>query len=66
MIRAIKAFGLFWKDFLIGDCPELAVGSLIILGVAFALHVSIAASAVIVPLAIVLLLALSVRRAVPR
>ena len=66
MIRGIKAFGLFWKDFLIGDCPELAVGSLVVLGIAFALRVSSTASAIIIPFAVLLLLTLSVRRGVRR
>ena len=34
----IKSFGLFWKDFLVGDSPELALGVIIILGVAYLLH----------------------------
>ena len=36
--RFIKSFVLFWKDFLVGDSPELALGVLIILGVAYWLH----------------------------
>jgi hypothetical protein len=31
----IKSFGLFWKDFLVGDSPELALGVTIILGVSY-------------------------------
>jgi membrane protein YdbS with pleckstrin-like domain len=33
-----KSFLLFWKDFLVGDSPELALGVIIILGVAYWLH----------------------------
>jgi hypothetical protein len=36
--KFIKGFLLFWKDFLVGDSPELALGVLIILGVAYWLH----------------------------
>ena len=36
--KFIKSFGLFWKDFLVGDSPELALGVLIILGVAYLLR----------------------------
>jgi hypothetical protein len=33
-----KRFVLFWKDFLVGDSPELALGVLIILGAAYLLR----------------------------
>ncbi len=36
--KGTKAFFVFWKDFLVGDSPELALGVLIILGIAFWLH----------------------------
>lgn len=36
--KFLKGFGLFWQDFLVGDSPELALGVLIILGVAYWLH----------------------------
>ena len=36
--KFIKSFLLFWKDFLVGDSPELALGVLIILGVAYLLR----------------------------
>ena len=36
--KFIKGFLLFWKDFLVGDSPELALGVVIILGVAYWLH----------------------------
>lgn len=61
-MRYIKSFGLFWQDFLIGDSPELAVGGLVLLGIAFAVHGLVAAAAVIIPVAVVLLLAISVLR----
>lgn len=33
--KGIKSFFSFWKDFLVGDSPVLALGVLIILGVAY-------------------------------
>ena len=36
--KLIISFLLFWKDFLVGDSPELALGVLIILGVAYLLR----------------------------
>jgi hypothetical protein len=36
--RALRAFGHFWWDFLIGDTPELAVATLVIVGLADVLH----------------------------
>jgi hypothetical protein len=31
-VRYLRAFGAFWYDFLIGDRPELFVGSIVVLG----------------------------------
>jgi hypothetical protein len=33
LTRALKGFGMFWWDFLIGDTPEITVVVLVILGV---------------------------------
>ena len=33
MMRYLRAFGAFWYDFLIGDRPELFVGSIAVLAV---------------------------------
>jgi hypothetical protein len=30
-VRYLRAFGAFWYDFLIGDRPELFVGSIVVL-----------------------------------
>lgn len=60
-MRYIKSFFGFWQDFLIGDSPEVAVGALVILGIAFGLHASLAA-VVVVPVAVILLLVLSMLR----
>ena len=35
IVRGLKAFGHFWWDFLIGDTPELAVATGVIVAVAF-------------------------------
>ncbi|MCU1490258.1 MAG: hypothetical protein JWM85_1663 [Acidimicrobiaceae bacterium] len=60
--RGFVAFGRFWWDFLIGDTPELFVGALVVIGVAFALRHERAAAVVTVPLLIVLVLGLSTYR----
>lgn len=62
MISRLRAFGLFWVDFLVGDAPELALGGLIILGIAYALHNSMVAEAVVVPSSVVLLMGVSLWR----
>jgi hypothetical protein len=31
--RAVKGFGMFWWDFLVGDTPEITVIVLLVLGV---------------------------------
>ena len=63
-MRYVKSFFAFWQDFLIGDCPEVAVGTLAVLGIALGLHRTGVLVAIIVPLAVLLLLAFSVRRGV--
>jgi hypothetical protein len=60
--RALQTFGRFWWDFLVGDTPELAVGALAVIGLAAALAGLGVAAAVLLPLAVVALLAVSVRR----
>ena len=49
--KAVKSFFVFWKDFLVGDSPVLAIGVLIILGVAYLLR----GSDVLAPLVTILL-----------
>ena len=34
--RGLRAFGRFWLDFLIGDTPEIFVGTLVVIGCALA------------------------------
>jgi hypothetical protein len=36
--KALKVFGHFWWDFLIGDTPEFALATLIIIGLALLLR----------------------------
>jgi hypothetical protein len=67
--RGIVAFGHFWWDFLIGDTPELALATGVIIAVAFLLAGSRWAGAIILPLLATLFLFLSVlrgRRRAPR
>lgn len=39
--KAVESFFLFWKDFLVGDSPVLALGVVVILGVAYLLRNSV-------------------------
>ncbi len=48
--RYAVAFGRFWWDFLVGDTPELFVGTLAIIGTAFGLRHDRVAAIVVVPL----------------
>jgi glucose dehydrogenase len=47
--RALRAFGRFWWDFLIGDSPEIFVATLVIVGLAFALRHEHAAAVLLLP-----------------
>ena len=58
----IKGFGMFWWDFLVGDAPELALGTALILGIAFATRETGTVAAIIVSAAVVVLLAVSTWR----
>ena len=57
----LKSFGLFWKDFLIGDNPEFLVGTIIILGLAFITRTSTLMASITLPGAAILLLGLGIR-----
>ena len=62
-MRRLKAFGLFWYDFVIGDDWRIAVGLVAALGLT-AILVSLSISAWwLLPLAVIALLAESVLRA---
>lgn len=64
--RAIRGFGRFWWDFLVGDTPEITVAVLVMLGLvalfADVAHVNVLAY-VALPVLAVAALALSVSRA---
>jgi hypothetical protein len=63
-MRRLKAFGLFWYDFVVGDDWRIAVGLVAALGLT-AILVSLSISAWwLLPLAVIALLAESVLRAV--
>lgn len=61
-MRYVRAFGRFWRDFLVGDTPELAVGAVLVLVLAYALRGANAAAVVLVPAAVIVLLVLSCLR----
>lgn len=64
--RGLVAFGRFWWEFLVGDTPELLVGSLAAIGAAALLAHHVGARAVVVgalPVLVVGILALSAYRA---
>lgn len=49
--KAIRSFFAFWKDFLVGDSPVLALGVMVILGAAYLLR----GSEVLAPLVVIIL-----------
>ncbi|HUY61827.1 MAG TPA: hypothetical protein VMW49_08115 [Candidatus Dormibacteraeota bacterium] len=61
--RALSAFGRFWWEFVVGDTPEIAAGTGLIVAAAWLLarHDNLAA-VIAVPAAVVALLVGSVRR----
>lgn len=60
--RSIVAFGRFWWEFLVGDTPELFVATLIVIGLAIALHRHTIVAVVVVLAAVVGCLGLSTWR----
>jgi hypothetical protein len=48
--RLLRAFGLFWWDFLVGDTPELALATGAIVGLAFLLAGARVVGVVLLPL----------------
>jgi len=61
-VRYVRAFGRFWRDFLIGDTPELAVGAVLVLMLAFVLGGVNGLAVVLVPTAVIALLVWSTLR----
>jgi hypothetical protein len=49
-MRALRAFGHFWWDFVIGDTPELALATGAIVGLAFLLAGENLVGAILLPL----------------
>ena len=47
--RALRAFGRFWWDFVIGDTPELALATAAIVGLAFLLGGNRTVGAIVLP-----------------
>jgi len=67
--KALRAFGHFWWDFLIGDTPELTLGAVLAVGAAATLALDHGArwlAVAALPLVVALVLAGSARRAVGR
>lgn len=63
-MRALKAFGLFWYDFIIGDDPLVAAGVVVALGgTAWLVHGGVNAWW-LMPIVVTLLLAGTLARAV--
>lgn len=66
VLRLLKGFAMFWWDFLVGDTPELFVGTMVVLGVLALLSVVAhqnVLSVVALPLLVIAMLAASVVRA---
>ncbi len=51
LARAVRAFGRFCWDFVVGDTPELAVATAAVVGLAFLMAGEGAFGAVVLPLA---------------
>ncbi|MGI8577695.1 MAG: hypothetical protein ACR2KG_07205 [Nocardioidaceae bacterium] len=66
MIARIRAFGAFWYDFVVGDDWRVAVGVVAALIVTFGLSRTSVPTWWVLPLAVVLLLPLSLWRVVRR
>jgi hypothetical protein len=60
--RALRSFGHFWWDFLVGDTPELALATGIIVAVAFLLAGTHWLGALVLPLLAALFLLASTLR----
>jgi hypothetical protein len=58
----MKRFALFWWDFIVGDDWRVAVGIALALGLTAALATTWASAWVVLPLAVAVVLGLSLRR----
>jgi hypothetical protein len=50
IVKGLRAFGRFWWDFVVGDTPELALATGVIIAVAFILAGSHWLGAILLPL----------------
>jgi len=62
LARAVRAFGHFWWEFLVGDTPELALAVGAIVGLAFLLAGQHVVGAILLPLVAALFLFVSTYR----
>jgi uncharacterized membrane protein len=62
-LARLKAFGLFWYDFVIGDDWQVAAGVALALALTFWISAAAGLSWILLPIAVVILLPYSVRRA---
>jgi uncharacterized membrane protein len=63
VLERLKSFGLFWYDFVIGDDWLVAAGVAVALALTFWISANTAVSWILLPIAVVILLPYSVRRA---
>jgi predicted ABC-type sugar transport system permease subunit len=61
--RAVRAFGAFWWDFIVGDDWRIAAGVIVALAATAALAAATVPAWWLLPLAVAALLGLSLRRA---
>ena len=67
ILSRLRAFGAFWYDFIIGDDWRVALGVAAALAATYVLsHTTVLAAWWIVPAAVMVLLPLSLRRAIRR
>ncbi|HLX88637.1 MAG TPA: hypothetical protein VKR22_09320 [Acidimicrobiales bacterium] len=64
MMQALRRFGRFWYDFVVGDDWRVALGVIAALALTYGISRSSAPVWWLLPLSVLALLALSVRRAV--
>ncbi len=62
LTRALRAFGRFWWKFIVGDTPELAVATGVVVGLAFLLTGQRTVGAILLPLTAAAFLLLSAYR----
>ena len=60
--RSLQAFGHFWWDFLVGDTPEFALATGIIVALAFLLRHHLLAASILLPLVTAIFLLASTYR----